>query len=142
MRDNSKSFGDVAEIVATAEYIKAGYTVSRPLTDNAPYDFIVDDGTSLKKVQVKGRKPKNGVILVELYCNARSYNGIYASTDFDVMAVVNMDTYGVASLDTVKDRLFESDSTYKTITLRIDPPKTSQTKGVKMFANYAITSPI
>jgi PD-(D/E)XK nuclease superfamily protein len=50
---NTKQQGDVGVAMAIAYYTKTGYGVSTPLTDNLRYDLIVDDGTSLQRVQVK-----------------------------------------------------------------------------------------
>lgn len=50
---NSKSKGNLGEIKVASEFIKWGCTVSFPFGDNARYDLIVDDGDSLKRVQVK-----------------------------------------------------------------------------------------
>ena len=33
--------------------LEAGYTISKPLFDNARYDFILDTGTRLLRIQVK-----------------------------------------------------------------------------------------
>lgn len=38
---------------AIAYYTSQGYTVSIPLNDTQKYDLIVDDGESLRRVQVK-----------------------------------------------------------------------------------------
>lgn len=56
MFDNCKTRtkqGDLGEARAIYEYAKLGYMVSKPLYDSAKYDLIVDDGVSLKRVQVK-----------------------------------------------------------------------------------------
>lgn len=66
MKDNTKTVGDIAEIVAAAELIKSGYIVSRPLIDNVPYGIIYDTGEQLRRAQVKGRTSTRGKISVEL----------------------------------------------------------------------------
>lgn len=50
---NSKSKGNIGEIKVASEFIKWGCIVSFPFGDNARYDLIIDDGNSLKRVQVK-----------------------------------------------------------------------------------------
>lgn len=136
MKNNTKTVGDIAEMVAIAEMVKAGYIVSRPLSDNASYDFIYDGGNGLRRAQVKGRTPYKGAITVELYCNARSYSGKYNSTDFDDVVIVNIETYEVAVL--ASEEIFTSEATFKSFKLRIDPPKNNQTNRVKMFVDYSI----
>jgi hypothetical protein len=56
---NSKSKGNLGEIKVASEFIKYGCMVSFPFGDNARYDLIVDDGSSLKKVQVKYANSKS-----------------------------------------------------------------------------------
>ena len=141
IKDNTKTAGDVAEIVASAELIKAGYVVSRPLSDNAPYDLIYDSGSKLRRAQVKGRTSANGKITVELYCNARSYSGKYESTDFDDIIIVDLDTYKVAIIDIREQQVFETDAKYKSFILRTKKPLNNQTKNVRMFEDYEIHSP-
>ena len=50
---NTVSIGDIGESVGIAEFVKAGFAVSKPLTNNARYDLIVDIKNKLYKVQVK-----------------------------------------------------------------------------------------
>ena len=49
---NSKSKGNIGEIKVASEFIKWGCIVSFPFGDNARYDLIIDDGDSLKRVQM------------------------------------------------------------------------------------------
>lgn len=56
---NSKTKGNLGEIKIASEFIKYGCMVSFPFGDNARYDLIVDDGNSLKKVQVKYANSKS-----------------------------------------------------------------------------------
>jgi hypothetical protein len=48
-----KDQGNLGEATAILYYAQRGYRVSKPLFENCPYDLIVDDGASLKRVQVK-----------------------------------------------------------------------------------------
>lgn len=50
---NSKQKGNVGLGLAIAYFTKKGYILSLPLNDAQDYDIIIDDGQSLKKVQVK-----------------------------------------------------------------------------------------
>lgn len=138
MRDNSKTTGDIAEIIAASELMKNGYVVSRPLSDNAPYDLIYDTGTQLRRAQVKGRTSSDGKIRVELYCNARSYNGKYELDDFDDFIIVDLESYNVALIDVLAEGLFDSGARFSSFTLRVEPTLNGQSKGVRMFNDYRI----
>lgn len=51
--ETNKQKGNAGLSLAIAYYGSNGYTVSIPLNDTQDYDLIIDDGDSLKKVQVK-----------------------------------------------------------------------------------------
>jgi hypothetical protein len=48
-----KKQGNVGVARAVYEYTRLGYTVLAPLSDSDKYDLVIDDGQSLKRVQVK-----------------------------------------------------------------------------------------
>ncbi len=50
---STKKQGDTGMGLAIGWFTSHGYTVSIPLTDSQDYDLIVDNGTGLKRVQVK-----------------------------------------------------------------------------------------
>ena len=62
LRD-TKSIGELSELIVAAELGRAGYHVSLPLGESKRYDLIVDDGESLFRVQVKTGRLRNGAIL-------------------------------------------------------------------------------
>lgn len=53
MGTKTKTPGDVAEARFLHEALKRGYSVSDPFGDDDPYDFIIDNGKKLFKIQVK-----------------------------------------------------------------------------------------
>ena len=53
-----KSQGEIAEIKFLLRARERGYDVSRPYGDNAKYDFILDIGNKLLKIQVKSNSQK------------------------------------------------------------------------------------
>ncbi len=50
---NSKSKGNIAEAVFTAECLKREWVVSKPFGDNCRYDAILDRGNGLERIQIK-----------------------------------------------------------------------------------------
>ena len=50
---NTKDKGDETEAEIIRELISCGYSVSIPFGDNDKYDLVVDDGSSLHRVQCK-----------------------------------------------------------------------------------------
>ena len=45
--------GDIGEQIAICMFVKSGFTVSKPITNNSRYDLIVDINNKSYKVQVK-----------------------------------------------------------------------------------------
>ena len=134
MRDNSKTVGDLAELKVACLFAEKGYFVSRPMTDNAPYDLIIDDG-ELKKVQVKARCIRNSKITVELRTTMVNYVREYEKSDFDLLAVYNIDSGEIALFD------WDEIGDVKTLTLRTEPAKNNQSNGVKFFKDYIPQNP-
>ena len=130
IRDNTKTIGDLAELKVACLFAEKGWFVSKPVTDNAPYDLIVDDGESLRKVQVKARCTREEKITVELRSTMVNYVRHYNKSDFDLLAVYDIDNSRIALLD------WEQIGESKTLVLRTSPSKNNQTKGVKYFTDY------
>lgn len=45
--------GDIGEARAIYEYTRMGFVVLRTIFDSAKYDLVIDDGVTLKRVQVR-----------------------------------------------------------------------------------------
>lgn len=53
MTNNTQIIGALTEQKCFIKCIEMGYIVSKPLFDNARYDFVLDTGKNLLKIQVK-----------------------------------------------------------------------------------------
>lgn len=98
MFDNCKTLtkqGDLGEARAIYEYTKMGYVVSKPLCDSEKYDLIVDNGESLKKVQVKTTAVKNengtwDVFIATSGGNTKTHTRrLREDDDYDILFVMN-----------------------------------------------------
>ncbi len=82
--------GNLSEARILAALVAAGYLVSVPFGSGHKYDFVVDDSTSLFRVQCKTGRVKNGVLLFNAYGQSgngsvkMSYRGLA-----DLFAVLN-----------------------------------------------------
>jgi hypothetical protein len=57
---SEKTFqGDQGVLTAALHYSRTGHIVSTPITEHTKYDLVIDDGTSLSRVQVKSTVYKN-----------------------------------------------------------------------------------
>ena len=82
--------GNSSEAVVLTAYVQAGFLVSLPFGGGASYDFVVDSGARLLKVQVKTGKLAAGCVIY----NARRHRGSkydtfrrYEEGEVDVFAV-------------------------------------------------------
>ena len=79
--------GDVAELMAASELVERGYIVSRPLTNGAAYDLLVDLDGRILRIQVKRScRQSNGTLRINLYTSkyhrGRSRIGYDGKVDF------------------------------------------------------------
>jgi PD-(D/E)XK endonuclease len=65
--------GDIAVAKAVHTFMLMGYDVARPLTESAPYDLIVDTGSSLYRVQVRYWGEDKAVGLRRIHSNSKGY---------------------------------------------------------------------
>src|SRR6516225_9436244 len=99
LRD-TKSIGDLSELMVAAALARVGYLVSKPISENARYDLIIDKDEKLSRVQVKTGRLRNGAILFNCYSvHARSeqrlrtyrgsieFFGVYCSDTESVLLV-------------------------------------------------------
>lgn len=56
---NTQQRGMLVQQKCFLKCIEEGYIISKPLFDNARYDFILDTGNKLLKIQVKSSTPKD-----------------------------------------------------------------------------------
>jgi hypothetical protein len=66
LRD-TKSIGELSELIVAYSLSRAGYLVSKPFGENARYDFVIDKYGTLSRVQVKTGRLRNGAILFNTY---------------------------------------------------------------------------
>lgn len=65
---NTQYIGCLTEQKCFLKCLEAGYMISKPIFDNARYDFILDTGTKLLRIQVKASTWNED-------CSAFSFNG-------------------------------------------------------------------
>ena len=126
--------GDLAELLAAAEFVRRGYTVSRPLTNGAPYDLLVDLGPSIKRVQVK----KSGITVtgaIRIVLSAsKSHRGRAKVSYFGrVDCVVAVDCH-TSEFFLVHGNDLQSNE----IHVRRSLGKNNQALGVRLVDNYSL----
>lgn len=128
--------GAITEQRCFLKCIEAGYTISKPLFDNARYDLIVDTGKELLKIQIKTSRWKDeehSAFVFNCYSQHSTGNGNkrmrYSKEDIDYFM-------------TEKDGQFylypapDKDHTCQEKTLRVLPTKSGQTANISWAKDY------
>lgn len=91
---SSALVGHHAELLFQTAMVSHGYNLSRPTNDAiSRYDFIVDDGVELYRVQVKTlRRRKNGRYELKLRSTGRHDAVVYSTADCDYVVGVDIKT--------------------------------------------------
>ncbi len=72
---DTTAIGNVSEAKILAALVEAGYIVSKPFGDGCKYDYVIDDGNELQRVQCKTGKLKNSCVVFNAYSVAGNSNG-------------------------------------------------------------------
>ena len=126
---NTKTKGDIGELIIATELVKKGWSVSIPFGENNRYDLIIEKNGKIKRLQVKSVFSKNGVMNI----NCRSSNNwsvkSYTEKDFEILVAVDLSTNIVYYIDSkcLKKRL---------INLRIRPTKNNQQSKINNAKDY------
>lgn len=124
--------GNLSEAKILAAFVAAGYFVSVPFGSGHKYDFVVDDGTALFRVQCKTGRVKSGALLFNAYSKAgngsarMSYKGLA-----DLFAVLNPEDDKVYLVPV--DEVGVTD-----VSLRIAPALNNQIQGVRWAESYLL----
>lgn len=133
---NSKDKGNIGESIVLTEFIKRGIQVSIPFGDNTRYDLIADFNGKLNKIQVK-------------YCNQLSETGSVScpcASSTNHTTNKHLSTYEndvdyicfyLACWDEVIIVPIEQIGTKKTISFRLDKPKTTNQFSVNLVEDYS-----
>lgn len=135
MIENTLYKGALTEQKCFLKCIEMGFTVSKPIFDNARYDFILDTGKNLLKIQVKTSRWKN-----------EEHTG-FVFNCFSQHALGNGNNkvmkYTKDEIDffmTEKEGIFylypAPEQGIKEKTLRILPTKSGQTKNISFAKDY------
>ena len=72
---DTTGIGNVSEARILVALIEAGYIVSKPFGDGCKYDYVIDDGKLLQRVQCKTGRLKNGCVVFNAYSVAGNSGG-------------------------------------------------------------------
>lgn len=124
--------GNLSEARILAAFVAAGYFVSVPFGSGHKYDFVVDDGTGLYRVQCKTGRVKHGVLLFNAYSKSgngavrMSYRGLA-----DLFAVLNPEDNKVYLVPVNEVGVTD-------VSLRLSPALNNQMQGVRWAERYLL----
>lgn len=116
--------------------VEAGYLVSLPFGDGHKYDFVIDDGQQLRRVQCKTGRVKAGSLMFNGYSfsgNGKVRHGYHGLAD--LFAILNPQSRQVYLVPV-------DDVGCTDVCLRLEPTLSGQSKGIRWAARYVLKSPV
>jgi PD-(D/E)XK endonuclease len=135
--EHPKDIGDRTTLAVMLALRDLGLGVLVPFGENTRYDLVIDDGTSLSKVQCKTGRLRNGAIRWSVCSNyAHHRNPRVAQRDYqgevDFFGVYCSETEGVYLVPIAELPVRRQG------TLRVEPAKNRQRKFVRPASDYEI----
>jgi hypothetical protein len=132
-RSRTTERGNVSEAWVLVALIEAGYTVLHPFGDGCKYDLVIDDGVTLRRVQCKTGRLKNGCVAFNAYSVAGNSGG--KPQNYRGLA----DLFAVYCPDNGQVYLVPVESVgISKINLRVEPTRNSQGKRVNWASQYQL----
>ncbi len=104
-RKNTKRTGELSEAAFLHKAQSLGFKVCKPWGDSERYDFILDNGERLWRVQVKCTEHQRarGYDIQSIYVNPKGDKTLYTSAEIDVLIahVVPVDVWYVVPIETI-----------------------------------------
>lgn len=132
---NSKTKGNISEAKTLFEFQKRNIPVCLPWGDNERYDMIAEFNGKLNRIQVKtANEEVNGSI--KCYCRSSKNHTTNKSLDTYEKDVDYFVFYN-QTRDIIALVPIEEIGSCKVISLRIEPTKSGQLKGIRFFEDYS-----
>ena len=139
---NTTSIGDIGESLAIAKFTKEGLTVSKPLSNDARYDLIVEINNGLYRVQVKSTNSiKDGKMVFATkttnYTKGSWASNAYNPSDIDIFFLycLENDWCGLYFVN-------EATSIPVELNIRLIPAKNGQKVGIRLAEDYVFEKQI
>lgn len=130
---SSNTIGAITEMKCQLYFMQLGYIISVPTTPER-YDFILDTGKQLYKIQVKTSREVEGGFTFQT-CSCHFINGKATRSDYKND---NIDFF-CTEFDGIYYLIPISESGTCDKKLRTQPTKNNQTKGVSFAQDYVAT---
>jgi len=126
----TKQIACEAELRFAAEFVRGGYKVFIPTSEDGSIDLVIHKDMIFRKVQVKSTKIENGALTVKLRSTNNWSNRKYTKNDVDIIGVYDYENK-VGYLLEMKD--FDGMSV---VMIRVNSTKNNQKEGVRLAEKY------
>lgn len=133
---NSVNIGDIGEAIAISKFTQNGFIVSKPLSNNARYDFVVEYNNKLYKIQVKTTSNIKDNVMIFATKTTNYTKGNWASNNYTKQEI---DAFFLYCAENQWCGLYfgEQDGSFnKNLNIRLVPTKTGQIKGIRFADNF------
>jgi PD-(D/E)XK endonuclease len=137
--EHPKTKGDLSTLAIILALRTNGFDVSVPFGENTRYDLIIDDGTTLGRVQCKTGRLRRGAVIF----NACSYYAHHPNPKVTYRNYLGqIDFFAVCCRETSQVYLIPIGDIPlgRAGTLRVDPPRNNQRRRIRFARDYAIAT--
>lgn len=135
----TKQKGDINELRCMTKFVELGFTVSKPISDDSKYDFVIEKEGKFLRMQAKKSRYTNvrrdflkfGTVSVH-YRNGSNVKGEYTEKDIDYFCTENNgNVYIVPVGETTGKTAFS-------MMLKDEANKNANTKKINLASNYLV----
>jgi hypothetical protein len=125
---NTNKKGEIGEASFYLKATERGYWAAR-MPQDCPYDFVLDRGKGLERVQVKYRSASTGSVQVNSYNSSLSSKRSYKNS---------VDQFAVYVPETREVYLIPAEEINKGVAsvFRLTPAKNNQSKGITLLSSF------
>lgn len=130
---HTKNKGDIGVLKAQCVCAEQGWTILIPISEHEPYDFVIYDGNSYKRVQAKYRSlSQSGTLEIQFKTTWADKNG----THIQPVEKSAVDLYAIYCPQTNEVYFIDPFKFGKSVTLRVDMPKNNQSQLINMANDF------
>lgn len=125
---NTNKKGEIGEAAFVLKAVEKGYWAAR-MPQDCPYDFVLDRGKGLERVQVKYRAASGGSVQLTSYNSSLSSKRSYKDC---------VDQFAVYVPETKEVYLIPAEQITKGVAsvFRLTPAKNNQSKGITLISSF------
>jgi hypothetical protein len=132
-----KEIGDRTTLAAMLALEAAGFKLLLPFGENIRYDLVIDDGSRLARVQCKTGRLRQGAVRFAV-CSCYGHHLHPDTARRDYHGQIDYFAIHCPEIDSVYLVPIEALSVKTEASLRVEPTRNGQRRGIRMAADYEI----